>query len=279
MRRLCLFLTAVCICLNAGAQLAPAPQSLQDFETIGTSRYEIRYSFRFKNHHSETDYVEDTRVLQIGDRVVKDYSDIIYHFDSLATENFRKGLPTASNTNATLPCEIFNFHKDKKTEVKYRLILNGGVLCYDDTYPVFDWKFSSDDPIRIMGYSCCKASVSFAGREYSVWYSLDIPLPYGPYKFHGLPGLILKVEESEGMYIWEAFSIVKSDAPIKAYTYEKEIRCSKQEADRTIGRMMRQPMTFLVTSGSKVMVARSDGSFGAPETNEKENMYEPIELK
>lgn len=279
MRRLCLFLTVASICLSARAQLAPAPQSLQDFKTIETSRYEIRYSFRFKNHHTDKDYVEDTRVLQIGDGVIKDYSDIIYHFDSLATENFRKGLPTASNTNATLPCEIFNYHKDKKTAVKYRLILNGGVLCYDDTYPVFDWKFSSDDPIRIMGYSCCKASVSFAGREYSVWYSLDIPIPYGPYKFYGLPGLILKVEESEGMYIWEAFSIVKSSTPINEYTYEKEIRCNRQEADKTIGRMMRQPMTFLTASGSRLMVARSDGSFGAPENNEKENLYEPIELR
>ena len=42
---------------------------------------------------------------------------------------------------------------------------------------------------------------------------------------------------------------------------------------------MRQPMTFLTTSGSRLMVARSDGSFGAPENNEKENLYEPIELR
>lgn len=274
-----LFITAICICLSASAQLAPAPQTLEDFETIGTSKYEVKYSFRFKKHHTDKDYVEDTRVLQIGDGVVKEYSDIIYHFDSLATMNFRKGLPTSSNTNETLPCEIFSYHKKKEIKVKYRLILNGGVLCYDDRYPSFEWKFSADAPVEIMGYSCGKATVSFAGREYTVFYTMDIPLPYGPYKFYGLPGLILKVEDSRGMYIWEAFSIVKSDDPINEYTYEKEIRCSRQEADRTIGRMMRQPMTFLATSGSRVMVARSDGSFGAPETNEKENMYEPIELK
>lgn len=279
MRKHCLFIIAVCVSLSANAQLAPAPQPLGDFKTVETSKYEVRYSFRFKNHHTDKMYVEDTRVLQIGDRIVKDYSDIIYHFDSLATENFKKGLPTASNTNASLPCEIFNYHKKKETKIKYRLILNGGVLCYNDSYPTLDWKFSSEAPIEIMGYPCGKATVNFGGREYSVWYTMEIPLPYGPYKFYGLPGLILKVEESNGMYIWEAYSIVKSSTPINIYTYEKEIKCTRQDADKTIGRMMRKPLTFLSSSGSKIIVVRSDGSFGTPANNEQENLYEPIELE
>lgn len=279
MKKLSLFITAVYISLNANAQLAPTPQALENFETVEASKYEVRYSFRFKNHNTDKEYLEDTRVLQIGDGLVKEYSDIVYHFDSLATENFRKGLPTSSNTNATLPCEIFNNHKKKEIKVKYRLLLNGGVLCFDDRYPSFDWMFSEDAPIEIMGHSCGKATVNFAGREYSVWYTMDIPLPYGPYKFYGLPGLILRVEESNGMYIWEAFSVIKSSAPIKIYTYEKEIKCSRQDADKTIARMMRKPLTFLSSSGTKIMVARSDGSFGTPLNNEQENLYEPIELE
>ncbi|MBQ7042325.1 MAG: GLPGLI family protein [Muribaculaceae bacterium] len=279
MKQYYLLILATCINLNANAELAPTPQPLGNFETIEASKYEVRYSFRFKKHNTDKEYLEDTRVLQIGDGLVKEYSDIIYHFDSLATENFRKGLPTSSNTNETLPCEIFNYHKRKGIKVKYRLMLNGGVLCYDDRYPSFDWKFSEDAPMEIMGYSCGKATVNFAGREYSVWYTTDIPLPYGPYKFYGLPGLILRVEESNGMYIWEVFSVVKSSAPINIYTYEKEIKCNRQDANKTIGRMMRKPLTFLSSSGTKIMVARSDGSFGAPSNNEQENLYEPIELE
>lgn len=279
MKRLYLSILAICLRICANAQLAPTPQPLEDFETIGISKYEVCYSFKFKNHRTDKDYIEDTRIVQIGDGLVKDYSDIVYHFDSLATENFRKGLPTSSNTNMSLPCEVFNYHKIKQNKIKYRLVLNGGVLCYDDIYPTFNWKFSSDAPIDIMGYSCGKATVGFAGREYSVWYTMDIPFPYGPYKFYGLPGLILRVEESAGMYIWEAFSIVKSARPINVYTYEKEIKCNRQEAGKTIDRMMRKPLTFLLSAGSKIMVAKGDGSFGSPNNNEKETLYEPIELK
>lgn len=279
MKKICLLIMVALLNFEAYAQLAPAPQPLEDFKTIGTSKYEVRYSFKFKNHHTDSQYIEDTRVVQIGDAIVKDYSDVIYHFDSLATVNFRKGLPTSSNTNVTLPCEIFNFHKTRQTKVKYRLILNAGVLCYDDLYPVLEWEFSPESPIEIMGYICGKATVKFAGREYAVWYTMDIPFPYGPYKFHGLPGLILKVEESNGMYLWEAFSIVKSTAPINQYTYEKEIKCTRSEAAKTIARMNSKPMTFLSTSGSRIMVARKDGSFGEPDSNENEILYEPIELE
>ena len=279
MKKICLLIMVALLNCEAYAQLAPAPQPLEDFKTIGTSKYEVWYSFKFKNHHTDSQYIEDTRVVQIGDAIVKDYSDVIYHFDSLATVNFRKGLPTSSNTNVTLPCEIFNYYKKKEIKVKYRLLLNGGVLCYDDTYPTFDWKFSSETQVEVMGHLCGKANTNFAGRKYSVWYTMDIPLSYGPYKFYGLPGLILKVEESTGMYVWEAFSIVKSAVPINNYTYEKEIKCNRQEANRTIGRMMRKPLTFLSTSGSKIMVARSNGSFGPPTNNEQEILYEPIELE
>lgn len=274
-----LFILVCCICMNATAQLAPTPQSLTHHKEIGSSNYEIRYSFRFKNHHTDKQFMEDIRVVQIGNGLVKDYSDIVFHFDSLATENFRKGLSTSSNTNPTLPCEIFNDHKIKEVKIKYRLFLNGGVLCYNDSYPSFKWKFLPDAPVKISGFSCGKVTVDFAGRQYSVWYTLDIPLPYGPYKFHGLPGLILKVEESNGMYIWEAISVVKSSRPIYMYTYEKEIKCNRQEAYKTIGRMMRTPLTFLSSSGTKIMVRRENGTFGKPRDKEQEYLYEPIEIK
>ena len=149
MKKICLLIMVALLSLEAYAQLAPAPQPLEDFETIGISKYEVCYSFKFKKHHTDKGYIEDTRIVQIGDGLVKDYSDIVYHFDSLATENFRKGLPTSSNTNETYPCEIFNYHKKKEIKVKYRLLLNGGVLCYDDTYPTFDWNFSSETPVEV----------------------------------------------------------------------------------------------------------------------------------
>lgn len=279
MKKLFLLLLVTCIGLPAHAQNQPSPQSLDNHQCIDTAGLVIQYSFKFKYHAGQQPYNEDIRVVQIGRKVVKDYSQIVYHYDSLATENFKKGLPTDNNLHPTYPCELYNYPKEKRTDEKYRMVLNAGTLCYSSKWKDMQWEFSSDSPVRILGYMCNKARASYAGREYTAWYTLDLPASYGPYKFHGLPGLILKVEESNGMYVWEAFSIRQSKAPINLYTYEKEVKCSRQEADKTIGRMMRKPTTFLLSMGAKMMVRRADGSWGTPTENEKENKYEPIELE
>ncbi len=41
-----------------------------------------------------------------------------------------------------------------------------------------------------------KATTTFRGRNYTAWYVMDIPVPFGPWKFHGLPGLIIEVYDT-----------------------------------------------------------------------------------
>lgn len=48
---------------------------------------------------------------------------------------------------------------------------------------------------KIENYNCQKATTKFGGRSWEAWFSKDLPFPDGPYKFHGLPGLIVKLED------------------------------------------------------------------------------------
>ncbi|MBD8083205.1 GLPGLI family protein [Chryseobacterium caseinilyticum] len=48
---------------------------------------------------------------------------------------------------------------------------------------------------KIENYNCQKATTKFGGRTWEAWFSKDLPFPDGPYKFHGLPGLIVKMED------------------------------------------------------------------------------------
>lgn len=263
---------------NALAQLTPAPQPLDRYQTLDTARVEVRYTLKFKQSRSAKEAHEDIRVLQIGRRVAKEYSDIVYHYDSLATENFRKGLSTANNLHPTLPCELIHAVGKGETEVKYRLILNAGVLCYRENRTAMEWQFQDGETRRILGYDCGCATVCFSGRRYKAWYTQDIPLPHGPYKFHGLPGLILRIEDDEGLFCWEAFSIRQVGTPIRRYSYEREQKCSRKEALKTVERMMTRPITFLSSAGSKIMVRGSDGRFGAANgQGEAAQEYESIE--
>lgn len=68
-------------------------------------------------------------------------------------------------------------------------------------------------------FNCTKATVAFRGREFIAWFTSEIPVTYGPWKFHGLPGLILEVHDVDNLFFWEATKIqypVKLDANIDA---------------------------------------------------------------
>lgn len=56
------------------------------------------------------------------------------------------------------------------------------------------------------GYSAQKAVTEFGGRTWTAWFTKEIPFSDGPYKFSGLPGLILKLEDDKGDY---KFDLVK----------------------------------------------------------------------
>lgn len=64
-----------------------------------------------------------------------------------------------------------------------------------------------DEKKLISGFPVNKATTLFRGRQYTAWYTPDIPLPYGPWKFNGLPGLILEVYDEENIFYLAAKKI------------------------------------------------------------------------
>lgn len=59
----------------------------------------------------------------------------------------------------------------------------------------------------ILSYACTRADIHYAGRDYTAWYAPEIPIPDGPWKLQGLPGLILKAEDKEGFFLFEAIGL------------------------------------------------------------------------
>ena len=76
-----------------------------------------------------------------------------------------------------------------------------------DTMNIFDWKIDTSKR-EILGYKCQKAKTHFRGREYIAYFTLEIPYPTGPWKFYGLPGVILSVESTDKVFKMNANQIV-----------------------------------------------------------------------
>ena len=67
--------------------------------------------------------------------------------------------------------------------------------------PKFNWTITNDKQ-KIGEYEAQKATTEFGGRKWTAWFTEAIPFPDGPYKFSGLPGLIVKIEDADKNYSW-----------------------------------------------------------------------------
>lgn len=88
---------------------------------------------------------------------------------------------------------------------------------YTEDMPELDWELT-DSVTNVLGYECQGARCRFRGREWTVFYTEEIPLSDGPWKLYGLPGLIMKASDEKGHYSFECIGIKsKADRPITVY--------------------------------------------------------------
>ncbi|WP_434979140.1 GLPGLI family protein [Daejeonia sp. YH14] len=78
-------------------------------------------------------------------------------------------------------------------------------FVYDKNVPQPKWTIYKSDKKKIAGYECFKAEGTFRGSNITAYYSPKLPYSAGPYKFFGLPGLILFVKVKDKAFdIWKA---------------------------------------------------------------------------
>ncbi|WP_066434422.1 GLPGLI family protein [Chryseobacterium sp. CCH4-E10] len=73
--------------------------------------------------------------------------------------------------------------------------------------PKISWKIEKETK-KTSSLQLQKATAKFGGRNWIAWFSKDIPFQEGPYKFYGLPGLIVEIYDDNENY---HFSLNKSE--------------------------------------------------------------------
>ena len=103
----------------------------------------------------------------------------------------------------------YPYHKNlTKRVVTYRdRNIDMDVIAHVNYRPVWTLTPVTKD---ILGYKCQEAKGTYDCRNYTVYFAPDIPIPDGPYKFDGLPGLILEVRSDDGSVVITATKIQPS---------------------------------------------------------------------
>lgn len=99
---------------------------------------------------------------------------------------------------------------------------------YNEPFQEMQWEVVADSTKTILGYECLMARTAYHGRDWTAWFAPEIPVKDGPWKFTGLPGLILMASESHGIHSFTANGIEATEQEIPGMPrddwYHKEDR-------------------------------------------------------
>lgn len=94
----------------------------------------------------------------------------------------------------------------KKTVDLYDKFKSVNLIISENEFP--RWKIE-DEFLKINNNNCQKATTNYKGRNWEAWFSKDYPISDGPYKFLGLPGLIVRLKDTENNHMFELVQIKK----------------------------------------------------------------------
>ncbi|GHT20613.1 hypothetical protein AGMMS4957_08060 [Bacteroidia bacterium] len=184
----------------------------------------IKITYILNQLAQEPNKSDDIQILEIGQKLSKYYSYNIFRVDSLRTDVLKQnpnaqGVPGYGRLNFD---KLFwsDYYKDYATnEISEYAYMPRNIPNYQYSENIdFDWQIQEDTRM-IASYLCQRATCSFRGKNYTAWFSPDIPISNGPWKFGGLPGLILKVYDDRNDYVFECIGIENRETrfPITSY--------------------------------------------------------------
>lgn len=164
------------------------------------------YEFTYKKSKDSTVYEKILTILDVTNdkSIYRDYLTVSQ--DSIINDILQKSKLSGNNPDdlsKMLKTPKFSYKIIKKNPSKeidfYDKILNDN-FHYSEEIDL-NWELKQETS-TIGTYTAQKAVTEFGGRKWTAWFSKTIPFQDGPYKFCGLPGLIIKIEDEKKEFSW-----------------------------------------------------------------------------
>lgn len=244
MKKILMFLVACCIsvCMHA--------QAKNDSVVLRVS-----YASHMRYTEDRPKLREDEKILDIGHYSSHFYSRWAERNNDISDSIFSKGgsyeeymavkqkigMPTSST-----PLNVFkNYPQKGVLTYTDKMIKN---FLYEEKMEAPQWNLLEGDT-TIVGYKCNRASATFRGRTWTVWYAIDIPYGDGPWKLYGLPGLILYAKDSKGDFIFDCIWLKNGDGQPIALRHQKYIKCTAEEMENNYRQSAGDSDFFLAKMG------------------------------
>ncbi len=92
---------------------------------------------------------------------------------------------------------------------------------YSEPLDVFQWQLT-DSTTTIGDFKANYAYTVYGGRRWVAWYTTEIPISDGPYKFRGLPGLIIRLYDDQKHYVFEMEKLERYEEGVPIELIDKD---------------------------------------------------------
>lgn len=209
-------------------------------QILDKANLDIFYQIKFLMDSTKVDDVEEGQtVLRVSDRyaLFTDYYRVLHDsINDLCAESRKNAqkFKVTWDSLSTKRCYLLQFLSVIDLE-KSVATVQWDVLRkyqYEQPVPDFKWKLAAGDTL-ILDKFCKKATCSYAGRNYVAWYTEEVNLPYGPYIFGGLPGLIMYLHDTKYNWVFTCNGIEKATKLRDMYLY-KDKRYQKTTREKAL---------------------------------------------
>jgi len=187
-------------------------------------------------------------ILRIGENTSQFFSYYTFYADSLLNDPTGNKLFSQlileavrtrdhSNRPGARTTNDYIYKRYPEGKIKTTSILTTTYFTFEEIYESQDW-IIRDSVKTILDYECQLGECDFRGRKYYAWYTSDIAVSDGPWKFNGLPGLIMEAYDKDRHYHFEIVGIYKTNlVPVTFYNpynekFEKTTRIDFLRAAR-----------------------------------------------
>lgn len=148
---------------------------------------------------------------------------------------------------------------------------------YTEPLSEMQWTIMEDSTASILGYECVMAESDYHGRHWKAWFTSEIPMPFGPWKLHGLPGLILKAE-ADGGFSFAATGLEHTDRIMTPmYMQSNYSKVDRKEALKNAEYFANNEESILNAQGQNVKIYSTDDEGNKIETPKYDGLKLNIE--
>lgn len=191
-------------------------------QVLDNAHLKCHYQYLWQNDTLAGKIRDDLIVLQVGNNTSKCYSYYTFKSDSLSAtpegrrawrellnKAFSKKDPDLSLVpHKRMKAYVYKNYPEGKMTVTDGLSLQDYI--YEEKLNAQNWQFI-DSTKNILDYPCQMAVCGFRGRRWTAWFAPDVPISDGPWKFGGLPGLIMEVYDRGKQYHFTIIGLQKVD--------------------------------------------------------------------